>query len=89
MATASKTSLLVVVSETTGLSNTQAAAAVNTFLGALMAAALAGDKVILQGFGTFEMKTRAARTARNPATGVPVEVPEQTRLHFKASKLKA
>lgn len=89
MGTVSKTDLISVVAETTGLSKALAANAISTFLGGVTAAALAGDKVILQSFGTFEMKTRAARTARNPATGVPVEVPEQTRLTFKASKAKA
>ena len=89
MGTASKTELIAVVAENTSLSKHDAGNAVNAFLAGLTAAALAGDRVILQGFGTFEMKTRAARTARNPATGVPVEVPEQTRLTFKASKAKA
>ncbi len=67
----------------------ETAKVVDALLAQIVAQTAAGNKVILQGFGTFEMKTRAARTARNPATGVPVEVPEQTRLTFKASKAKA
>ncbi len=37
------------------------------------------------GFGTFKVKKRAARTARNPATGEPVSVPEKTVVTFKCS----
>jgi nucleoid DNA-binding protein len=46
----------------------------------------AGERVILRGFGTFKQVTRAARTARNPATGESVDVPAKDVLHFKASK---
>lgn len=44
-----------------------------------------GEKVRIKDFGTFQMKTRAARTARNPRTGEEVKVPEKTVLTFKAS----
>jgi DNA-binding protein HU-beta len=37
-----------------------------------------GEKVTITGFGTFEPQRRAPRTARNPRTGDPVEVPETT-----------
>lgn len=46
----------------------------------------AGERIILRGFGTFKQVTRAARTARNPATGAVVDVPAKTVLTFKASK---
>lgn len=62
---------------------------IDAILSLIKDSAAAGNKVIIQGFGTFEMKTRAARTARNPGTGLPVEVPEKTTLTFKASKPKA
>lgn len=44
-----------------------------------------GEKVQIQGFGTFRMKTRAGRTARNPRTGETVQVPEKRVLTFKPS----
>jgi len=44
------------------------------------------DKVTLVGFGTFEYKTRAARTGRNPQTGAAIQIAESRGLHFKASK---
>lgn len=37
------------------------------------------------GFGTFKKTTRAARTAKNPRTGEPVEVPEKDAVTFKAA----
>jgi len=52
----------------------------------IKAATAAGEKVILRGFGTFQMKTRKARVARNPQTGGTVNVPEKIVLAFKASK---
>lgn len=45
-----------------------------------------GDRVQLVGFGTFEVKERAARTARNPKTGETIEVPASKSPKFKAGK---
>lgn len=42
-----------------------------------------GDKVEFRGFGTFRVKTRKARLARNPKTGAPTQVPEKTIVTFK------
>ena len=48
-----------------------------------------GDPVMLIGFGTFEIRHRSARTARNPQTGEPIEVAASSNAAFKAgSKLK-
>jgi len=49
----------------------------------------AGERVNIGGFGSFVVKTRAARTARNPHTGDPVEVPEKQVLTFRPAKAKA
>ena len=46
----------------------------------------AGDKVQLLGFGTFEQKERAARTARNPQTGEMIEVAASKAVVFKPGK---
>lgn len=51
-----------------------------------LAKAAGGDVVRIHGFGTFEMKTRAARTGRNPATGEAIQIAESSTLHFKATK---
>lgn len=49
----------------------------------------AGRTVRIPGFGQFRMKDRAARTARNPQTGEPIEVPAKRVLTFKPSKTAA
>lgn len=46
-----------------------------------------GDKVQLMGFGTFEVKERAARKGRNPQTGEEIDIPAAKVPSFKAGKL--
>lgn len=46
----------------------------------------AGNSVQLAGFGTFESRERAARTARNPQTGESMTVPAKKVPAFKAGK---
>ncbi len=58
----------------------------DTFFGAIVDALKKDDKVELRGFGSFRVKKRAARTARNPRTGASVEVPAKSIPYFKASK---
>ena len=45
-----------------------------------------GDKVQMMGFGTFEIKERAARTGRKPSTGETIEIPAKKSPVFKAGK---
>ena len=58
--------------------------ALNAVLGAIKDA-VAAEKVQLVGFGTFEMKTRAARTGRNPQTGAAMKIAASQTLSFKPS----
>jgi DNA-binding protein HU-beta len=48
--------------------------ALNAVLETIETAVASGDKVAITGFGVFEKAERPARTARNPATGAPIEV---------------
>ena len=52
----------------------------------IMEALKEGDKVALAGFGTFEVKVRAARTGINPATREQIEIPESKVMNFKVAK---
>ena len=52
----------------------------------IMEALVKGDKVVISGFGTFEVKKRAARTGRNPKTKEPVEIPASKVPAFKPGK---
>jgi len=81
-----KHELISKVSEKTGLSKKASALAVDAVLDAIAEALAAGEKVHLIGFGTFEVRERAARIARNPQTGEPVEVPATRVPAFKAGK---
>ena len=45
-----------------------------------------GEKIQIAGFGTFELKTRAARTGVNPQTGAPVKIPASKVPAFKPGK---
>ena len=62
-------------------------AALSAVLGAISDAVKGGDKVQLIGFGTFEMKTRAARTGRNPQTGAAMKIAASQTLSFKPSSV--
>ena len=53
---------------------------------AITAALKAGEKVSVVGFGGFEIKERAARTARNPRTGEAIEIAASKAISFKAGK---
>ena len=45
-----------------------------------------GDEVRLVGFGTFEVRTRGARTGRNPRNNEEINIPESKAPAFKAGK---
>ncbi|MGO9778552.1 MAG: HU family DNA-binding protein [Streptosporangiaceae bacterium] len=57
--------------------------AVNAVLDTIQDAVAKGDKVAITGFGVFEKSERPARTARNPATGATIQVPESSVPKFR------
>ena len=59
---------------------------VNTIFDEISAALARGDRVELRGFGAFSVKSRPARTGRNPRTGEPVQVDEKSVPFFKTGK---
>ena len=81
-----KSELVEAVASSTGESKATAEKAVNATLEAIVGAVAGGDKVQLTGFGTFEPRDRAARTARNPQTGAEIQVAATTVPAFKAGK---
>ena len=68
------------------LSKADAARAVDAFTGAVSNALKSGDSVALVGFGTFEVRSRSARTGRNPQTGGTIEIPASKAPAFKPGK---
>lgn len=85
----SKGMLIEEVATKAELTKVHAARTVDALLAEIIGHAKDGNKVIIQGFGTFSMKTRAAWTGRNPQTGLPVDIAASTTLTFKAAKAKA
>ena len=81
-----KTELIASVAEKAELSKKDAEKAVAAMLDSVTDALKAGDKLALVGFGTFEVKERAARTGKNPRTGEPVKIAAARVPVFKAGK---
>ena len=81
-----KTELIAAVAEKSGLSKKDAAAAVESVIAAVSDSLVKGEKVQLVGFGTFEVKERAARNGKNPQPGAVVEIPASKAPAFKAGK---
>lgn len=74
------------VVEETGLSKKDAGAAVEAFTKTVQDALKKGNSIGLIGFGTFEVRTRAAREGRNPRTGEPLKIAKKKVPAFKAGK---
>ena len=81
-----KSELIDAVSGQTGVAKTDAARAVDAVFDAIGGALKSGDSVALVGFGTFAVKTRAARSGRNPRTGETIEIAASNMPVFKAGK---
>ena len=81
-----KTELIAAVAEKSGLSKKDSEAAVVATIAAITDALKADDKVQIVGFGSFEVKKRAARIGRNPKTKESIEIPASVVPVFKAGK---
>ena len=81
-----KTELIAAMAEKSELTKKDAEKALAAFLESVEGALKKGDKVQLVGFGTFEVKQRAARTGINPQTKKPVKIAASKAPSFKAGK---
>ncbi len=81
-----KTQFVDAVAQKANISKREAEAAVNAMTAVVADALKAGDKVQLIGFGTFEVKTRAARSGRNPKTGETITIAASKAPTFSAGK---
>lgn len=81
-----KKELINYVAEKANLSKKDAEAAVNAVFDGIVETLKADGKVQLVGFGSFEVKERAARTGTNPTTGAAIEIPASKAPVFKAGK---
>ena len=81
-----KNDLIAQVSDSTGVSRSDATRLIEATLDAITAALKQGDEVRLVGFGTFAVSQRAATTGRNPRTGEEIQIPAVKQPKFKAGK---
>ncbi len=81
-----KTDLIDAVSKSARLSKKDSEVAINAVLDTVTDALIKEEKVVLVGFGTFEVRKRAARKGRNPSTKEEIHIPASKAPVFKAGK---
>ena len=81
-----KTELIAAAAEKAGLSKKDTEAVITAMVDAITEALSQEEKVQLVGFGSFEVKKRAARTGLNPRTKETIEIPASAVPTFKAGK---
>jgi len=81
-----KADLIEKIAADTGITKTQANAALDSFTEAVTKSLKKGDKVTLVGFGTFLVSKHKARMGRNPKTKQPIKIKARNVARFKAGK---
>ena len=81
-----KAELIDAVASSADLSKASATEAVDAVVDTITESLSNGDSVTLVGFGTFEVRDRAARTGRNPQTGAEIQIKASKAPAFKAGK---
>ena len=81
-----KTELVASIAEKAAISKKDAEKALAAFVDTVSGELKAGGKIHLVGFGTFEVRERAARTGKNPRTGEKIQIAASKNPVFKAGK---
>ena len=81
-----KSDLVTMVAEKTGLTKADSQRALDAVVGVVSKSLAKGEKVTWTGFGTFEVRHRAARMGRNPQTGAPLHIAASKTPAFKSGK---
>ena len=81
-----KAELIAAIAAKTGETKKSAEESVNAFVGVVTEALTKGKKIKLVGFGSFEVRKRAARKGRNPQTKEEIKIPASEASVFKAGK---
>lgn len=81
-----KAELVDAVAESADISKASAARCVDTVFERITSSLASGDGVTIVGFGTFSVKSRAARAGRNPRTGASIQIAASKLPGFKAGK---
>jgi len=81
-----KTDIIELVAEKTGLTMKDVKIVVELFLEDVKKCLVEGNHLEIRGFGTFKVKNHKAKKARNPKTGQEVIVPARKKAFFKVSR---
>lgn len=81
-----KQDLIDLVAKKASLTNKASRESVQAILDAIRDALKRGEKVVVTGFGTFSVRSRAARKGRNPQTGAEINIPARKTPGFTAGK---
>ncbi|MGC8871568.1 MAG: HU family DNA-binding protein [Caldimicrobium sp.] len=81
-----KADLVKRMAEIAGTTKANAEKLLDAFMQAVQEAISKEDKVVLVGFGTFQVVTRSERTGRNPRTGQPLKIPAKKVVKFTPGK---
>ncbi len=81
-----KSELIAKIADKSELTKKDAEKALNAFVESVTEGLIAGEKIVLVGFGSFETKQRAARKGKNPQTGAIIDIPAATVPTFKVGK---
>jgi len=81
-----KQDLITKIAQDTGLSKSNATAAVESFFEGITKSLKKGQPITFVGFGTFKTSQRKARMARNPQTGASIKIPKRRVVRFTAGK---
>lgn len=81
-----KAELIATMAETSGVSKKETELVLNAFIATVQKTLKQDGKVQIPGFGSFEVRERAARSGRNPLTGEAIEIAAAKIPAFKAGK---
>jgi len=82
-----KADMVDIISEATGLTKVETEAVITGFIEKMKEALKQGERIEFRGFGSFSVKKRKPKKARNPGTGETIYLPERYVPVFKPSKI--
>jgi DNA-binding protein HU-beta len=81
-----KTQIVEAVAKNASVTKAEGARVMEAVIKSITDALSSGERVTITGFGTFEVRQRAARMGRNPQTGETIQIPAQRTPAFRAGK---
>lgn len=82
-----KAELVALVADKVDLTKKATEEVINILFDTISETLETGEKVVISGFGTFEIRSRVARVGRNPRTGEDIDIPAQKTPAFRTGKV--